>query len=84
MDRLRLRRYLWATEPVPSHRLEEEGYRVARRIDGIPILDDSIRLTWSLAQVTVWIQVGPIQDSIGPRPSQLSRLVKAGKAITLD
>jgi hypothetical protein len=42
--------YIWVTEPVDPDGLREEGYRVVRRIDGIPILGDGIRLALPLDQ----------------------------------
>lgn len=76
--------YIWATERVAPHQLDGEGFRIVRRIDGVPIFDDGIRLAWSLDRLTVWVEPGPTGDSVGPRPSELRRLVRASKTMTFD
>jgi hypothetical protein len=75
--------YIWATEAIPTHPFAYEGYRIIRRIDGVPIFGDNVRLAWRVHRATVWIEAGPTEDSLAPMPSQLRLLVRASKAIAI-
>jgi hypothetical protein len=75
--------YIWANERIAVRSLSEEGYHVARRINGVPIYGDGVRLAWRAQRATVWIEAGPTEDSVAPKPSELRRLVRASKGIAL-
>ena len=74
--------YICATNWAAQHQLDDEGFRIVRRIDGVPIFDDGIRLAWSLDRLTVWAEPGPTENSVGPKPGELRRLVRASETIT--
>jgi hypothetical protein len=76
--------YIWATEAIPTRPFAYEGYRIIRRIGGVPIFGDNVRLAWRAQGATVWIEAGPTEQSLAPKPSQLRLLVRASKAIAID
>lgn len=76
--------YIWATEPIPKRRLRGEAYRVVRRVNGVPVYADGIRLTWRAPKATVWVESGPLQDSIAPKPTELHRLVSASMRVPIS
>jgi hypothetical protein len=59
------------------------GYRVILRIGRVRIFGDNVRLAWRAQGATVWIEAGPTEDSLAPKPSELRRLVRASKAIAI-
>jgi hypothetical protein len=75
--------YIWATEAVPTRPFAYEGYRVIRRVGGVRVFSDTVRLAWRADRATVWIESGPTEDSLAPKPSELRRLVQASKAIAI-
>jgi hypothetical protein len=81
--------YFWATEVIPASQLRSEGYRILRRVKGVPIyadsvdLTDNINLTWRARRATLWIQAGPTKDSVAPKPNELRRLVAASIALPI-
>jgi hypothetical protein len=76
--------YIWATEAVPTRPFAYEGYRIIRRIGGVRIFGDNVRLAWRAQGATVWIEAGPTEDSLAPKASDLRRLVRASKAIAIE
>jgi hypothetical protein len=75
--------YIWATEATPTRRFADEGYRVIRRIGGARIFSDNVRLAWRAQGARVWIEAGPFEDSLAPKPSELGGLVRASRAVAL-
>lgn len=75
--------YIWATSPVAATRLIAEGSRVVRRVGGVPIYDDGIRLAWRASGATVWIQSGPLKHSVAPKPSEVDALVEASTTVRM-
>ena len=75
--------YIWVTGRIAIRDLNEEGYRVVRRVNGVPIYSDDTRLAWRAQRATVWIEAGPAEESLAPKPNELRRLVRASKAIAI-
>jgi hypothetical protein len=75
--------YIWATEATPTRPFAYEGYRILRRIGGVRIFTDNVRLAWRAQGATVWIEAGPTEESVAPKPSELRRLVRASKTIAI-
>jgi hypothetical protein len=75
--------YIWATEAIAIGDLGKEGFRVVRRVNGVPIYTDDIRLAWRAQRATVWLEAGPTGDSVAPKPTELRRLVRASIAIAI-
>jgi hypothetical protein len=74
--------YFWATSRASDLHmggLHREGYRVVRRIGDVAIFTDGLNLAWRVRRATVWIQAGPTEDSVSPRPRELGPLVKTSK-----
>jgi hypothetical protein len=69
---------------VPTRPFAYEGYRTIRRIGGVRIFGDAVRLAWRAHGATVWIESGPHEDSLAPKRSGLRRLVRASKAIAIS
>jgi hypothetical protein len=57
--------YFWAFPrkrgPAPHFRADE-GYRRARRVDGIDVHGDGVRLTWEVHGLYVWLDAGNISE----------------------
>jgi hypothetical protein len=73
--------YIWAVDSIAAARLTNEGFRILRRVRGIPIYTDGLRFAWRTRSTTVWIEAGPAEHSVAPRPSVLGSLVKASKTL---
>jgi hypothetical protein len=71
--------YFWATRSAND--LRAEGYRVVRRLAGVEILTDGVRLVWRLRRATIWIEAGPTEDSIAPKPGELAELIAASRTL---
>ncbi len=75
--------YIWAVESIGAARLTNEGYRVLRRVNGVPIYTDGLRFAWRTRSATVWIEAGPTEHSQAPKSNQLRSLVTASRTIPL-
>jgi hypothetical protein len=71
--------YFWATRSAND--LRAEGYRVVRRLAGVEILTDGVRLVWRLRRATIWIEAGPTEDSIASKPGELAELIAASRTL---
>ena len=72
--------YFWATGPA-NDLVRAEGYRVVRRLAGVEILTDGVRLAWRLRRATLWIEAGPTEDSIAPKPGELAELIAGSRML---
>jgi hypothetical protein len=73
--------YIWAVESIAAARLTNEGFRILRRVNGVPIYTDGLRVAWRTRSATFWIEAGPTEESLAPRPSELGSLVRASKTV---
>jgi hypothetical protein len=72
---------LLATGRTSTRSLVEEGYGVVRRVAGVEILTDGIRLAWRLPRATLWVEAGPTQDSVAPKARELATLIEASRVL---
>jgi hypothetical protein len=73
--------YFWGRGRTSASALRAEGYRVVRRVAGVEILSDGVRLAWRLRQATVWVEAGPTEDAIAPKAGELGGLIAASKRL---
>jgi hypothetical protein len=73
--------YFWATDRTSAHSLVEEGYRVVRRVAGVEVLTDGVRLAWRLPRATLWVEAGPTQNSTAPTAGELATLIEASRVL---
>lgn len=73
--------YFWATGRTNARSLVEEGYRVVRRVAGVEVLTDGVRLAWRLPRATLWVEAGPTQNSTAPTAGELATLIEASRVL---
>jgi hypothetical protein len=73
--------YFWGTGRTSASALRAEGYRVVRRVAGVEILTDGVRLAWRLRRATVWVEAGPTEDAIAPTAGELGGLIAASRTL---
>ena len=73
--------YFWATGRTSTRSLVGEGYGVVRRVAGVEIVTDGIRLAWRLPRATLWVEAGPTQDSVAPKARELATLIEASRVL---
>ena len=70
-----------AENRVSARSLVEEGYRVVRRVAGVEVLTDGVRLAWRLPRATLWVEAGPTQNSTAPTAGELATLIEASRVL---
>jgi hypothetical protein len=59
--------YFWAfprEHRRTSHFPAGEGYRLTRRVNGIDVHADGVRLTWQVHGLHVWLEAGNVHDQM--------------------
>ena len=75
--------YFWAfprKHGATAHFRADEGYRLVRRVDGVDVYGDGVRLTWQVHGLYVWLEAGSICEQTIDEIVRASAVVRSPEA----